>query len=104
VVSFAWIHVALLLASSADAILVHDPIDAVLAHAQEHGQFAMPQGIVQLMPLLNRHCDLLIFEGSRALEIQTATCKREGPYHLAFAIGAVGSRQLLGQFHLLCDF
>ena len=103
-VGFAGIHGALLLASSTDAILVHDPIDAVLAHAQEHGQFAMTQRIVQLMPLLNGHRHLLIFERSLALQIQTATRKREGAYHLAFAIGAGRSRQLMGQFHLLCGF
>src|SRR6266704_6708436 len=52
---------ALLLAPSADAILMHNAIDAVLAHAQEHGEFAMPQGIIEFLPLLNRHRDLLIF-------------------------------------------
>src|SRR5258708_2918462 len=54
------------------------------------------------MPLFNGHP--LILKRSLALQIQTATRKRERTHHLALAIGAVGSQQLLGQFHLLCGF
>jgi len=102
-VRFPWIDVAFLLAPSRNAILVHNPIDPVLPHPQQHRQFAMPQGIIQFMPLLNRHRDLLIFAWPLAVQIQTSTRKREGTHYLALAIGAVGGQQLLGQFHLLCD-
>ncbi len=56
------------------------------------------------MPLLNRHRHLLIFGRSLGFEVQTASRELKGTYHLALAIGAVGSQQLLGQFHLLCGF
>ena len=40
-VGFAWIHIALLLASGRNPILVHNAIDTVIIHAQQHGQLAM---------------------------------------------------------------
>ncbi len=51
------------------------------------------------MSLRNRHRDLLLFERSLALQIQAATRTRQGTHHLALAIGAVVSQQLMGQFH-----
>ena len=83
---------------------MHNAIDAVVAHAQQHRQFAMPKGIIQFMPLLDGHSDLLIFERSLGLQVQTASRELKCTHHLALAVGAIGSRQLMGQFHLLGGF
>src|SRR5260370_19630048 len=53
--------------------------------------------IILLMQLLNRH--RFIFTGLARLPVVARTRKVEGTRDLAFAIGAVGRRQLSCQFH-----
>lgn len=61
----------------------------------------MPQGIILLMQLLNSHRHRFIFTGLARVPIIARTRKVERTCYLAFAIGAVGRRQLSCQFHFL---
>jgi hypothetical protein len=70
----AWIDVAFLFAPGRDPVFLHDTLDPILAHLEQGGEFAMSQGIILLMPLLNVDCHLLIFHCLLSLKIEAASC------------------------------
>src|SRR5579864_9432759 len=72
---FAWIHVLFPLASGYNAILVHHSSHPLFAHTQQCSQLAVSQGIIDLMPLEDGDCDLLVFD-----RLNAGPVERRAPY------------------------
>jgi hypothetical protein len=98
---FVRIGIAFALIAGGDLVFVHHPSDPVLPHLQEHREFAMPQGIILLIQLLDGYRYRFIFAGLAQLPVIARTREVERMRYLTFAIGAVGRGQLAGQFYLL---
>src|SRR5579885_2365384 len=91
----------LLLAAGLEAIFAHHPSDPLFAHVQQHGQLAMAERIIDLMPLLDSDCDLFVLDRLFRAQVQAPTRQAEGTRDLAFGIGAVGYAKVMGQLHQL---
>jgi hypothetical protein len=73
-VRFARIHVALLFATSGDALFLHHALDPIFPRFEQDRQFAMAHGIILFLPLFNRGGHRFIFPRLFAFAIQRSSC------------------------------
>lgn len=64
----------------------------------------MTERIIDLVPLLDGDRDLLVLERLFGRPIERGSANFQCAGNLAFAVGAIGPTELMGQFHLLGRF